>query len=374
MTITAVEPIRAGQAAARARSLPAIVDCDIHNTIASDAALAPFMPERWRRHLEKYSIRFYYTGAFYPRLNPNAARTDAWPPSGLIPGSDLGFMREQLLDRWNVQVGILNPLYLAGEQANQAYGAALATALNAWLAAAWLDPEPRLRSSMVVPYEDGDQAAEEIERQAHDPRFVQVLLPARTREPLGRRKYWKLYAAAERHGLPVAVHFGGAGGWPLTGAGWPSFYYEDHSGMPQAFQAQIISLVYEGVFERFPALKIILVEGGWAWLPPLMWRMDQAWQRLRDEVPEVTRPPSDTIRKHFWITTQPVEEPSRPEYFHRLLAQLDMPQRLMFSTDYPHWDFDAPDQALPSGLTPDLKAGIMAGNARALYGLPEVRP
>ena len=189
MTITAAEPIRASQAATRARSLPAIVDCDIHNTIASDAALAPFMPERWRRHLEKYSIRFYYTGAFYPRLNPNAARTDAWPPSGLIPGSDLGFMREQLLDRWNVQVGILNPLYLAGEQANQAYGAALATALNAWLAAAWLDPEPRLRSSMVVPYEDGDQAAEEIERQASDPRFVQVLLPARTREPLGRRKY-----------------------------------------------------------------------------------------------------------------------------------------------------------------------------------------
>jgi hypothetical protein len=68
-------------------------------------------------------------------------------------------MREQLLDAWNIEYGIPNPLYLAGEQACQEYGAALATALNAWLVAAWLDPKPRLRSSMVVPYEDGDLAA-----------------------------------------------------------------------------------------------------------------------------------------------------------------------------------------------------------------------
>jgi predicted TIM-barrel fold metal-dependent hydrolase len=368
MTLVSEAPVRIEPAP---RPMPAIIDCDIHNTIPDDAAVGAFLPERWRQHLAGYSIRFYYTGAFYPRLNPNAARTDAWPPSGQIPGSDLGFLRQQLLEAWNIQYGILNPLYLAGEQANQEYGAALATALNAWLVAAWLDPEPRLRSSIVVPYEDGDLAAAEIERQAPDRRFVQVLLPARTREPLGRRKYWKLYAAAERHDLPIAMHFGGAGGWPITGAGWPSFYYEDHSGMPQAFQAQIISLIYEGVFERFPALKVVLVEGGLAWLPPLMWRMDRAWERLRAEVPHVTRPPSETIREHFWMTTQPIEEPSRPAYFNQLLDQLAMPDRLMFSTDYPHWDFDAPDRALPSGLPPELKAGIMAGHARALYGLPE---
>jgi predicted TIM-barrel fold metal-dependent hydrolase len=348
----------------------AVIDCDIHNTLASDAVLGEFLPERWRKHLADHGIRFYYPGAFYPRLNPNAARTDAWPPGGGIPGSDLDFLRVQLLDAWNLEYGILNPLYLAGEQANQDYGAALATGLNAWLKAAWLDPEPRLRSAMVVPYEDGDLAAAEIERQAYDRRFVQVLLPVRTREPLGRRKYWKMYAAAQAHSLPIALHFGGAGGWPITGAGWPSFYYEDHSGMPQSFQAQVISLVLEGVFERFPRLKVVLVEGGFAWLPPLMWRLDHAWRRLRAEVPDLRRLPSETIRVHCWITTQPIEEPGQPAFFRQLLEHLAMPDRLMFSTDYPHWDFDAPDRALPAGLPADFTAGIMAGNARALYGLP----
>lgn len=348
---------------------PAVIDCDIHNTLSSNHVLGEFLPERWRRHLADYGMVFYYPGSYYPRLNPNAARTDAWPPEGGIPGSSLAFMRQQLLDACNLEYGILNPLYLTGEQANQEYGAALSTALNAWLKARWLDPEPRLRSAMIVQFEDGEQAAEEIERQAHDRRFVQVLLPARTAEPLGRRKYWRLYAAAQAHDLPIAIHFGGAGGWPITGAGWASFYYEDHAGMPQAFQAQVISLVLEGVFERFPRLKVVLVEGGFAWLPPLMWRLDDAWRRLRPEVPHVRRPPSEIIREHFWITTQPIEEPSRPAFMHQLLDQLDMPDRLMFSTDYPHWDFDAPDRALPSGLAPAQVEKIMAGNARALYGL-----
>lgn len=344
-----------------------IIDCDIHNTMPSDKTLAKYLPERWRRYLEGFGLSFYYQGAYYPRVYPNAARTDAWPPSGLIPGSDLEFMRQQLLDAWHIEIGLLNPLYLAGEQPNLDYADALARGLNDWLMAEWLEPEPRLRASIVVPYEDGHSAAAEIDRRATDPRFVQVLLVARTHEPLGRRKYWPMYEAAAHHNLPVGIHFGGAGGWPLTGAGWPSFYFEDHTGMPQAFQAQLISLIYEGVFERFPNLKVVLIEGGLAWLPPLMWRLDRAWQRLGEEVPHLQRPPSEVIRQHCWVTTQPMEEPPQPAYFWQLLEQLDMNDRLMFATDYPHWDFDAPDSAFPVKLPPDLRRKFMAENARALY-------
>jgi uncharacterized protein len=149
-------------------------------------------------------------------------------------------------------------------------------------------------------------------------------------------------------------------------------YLEDHAGMSTAFQAQVISLVYEGVFERFPTLKIVLIEGGFAWAPPLAWRLDAAWRKLGEEVPHLRRAPSEYFAEHIWLTTQPMEEPQRPEQFLEILEHAPWLQdRLMFSTDYPHWDFDAPNEALPKVKMPDgFPAKLMAENARQLYKLP----
>jgi predicted TIM-barrel fold metal-dependent hydrolase len=346
----------------------AVIDCDIHAAMPNDATLFKYLPTRWQRHHEMFGMRGHIGGA-YPRAVPNAARLDSWPPNGLPAGGDLPFMQAQLLDEWDLEYGILTPLYGAGGMINLEYGAALASAVNDWQIAEWVEPEPRLRGSILVAYEDGELAAQEIDRVGDNPGFVQVLLVVRTREPLGHRKYWKMYEAACRHDLPIAIHFGGSGGGPITGTGWPSHYIEDHGGMPQAFQPQVISLVTEGIFELFPTLKIVLIEGGFAWVPPLMWRMDQSWKRLKEEAPRVKRLPSDYVRDHFWITTQPMEEPPQQRYFEELLEQMNMNDKLMFATDYPHWDFDAPDRALPTTLPLALRRAIMAENARTLYKL-----
>lgn len=344
----------------------AVIDCDIHIGTPKDVNLGRYMSDRWRRHHETFGGRGH-SGASYPRMNPNAARTDSWPPNGNPPGTDLPFLRQQLLDTWGLEYGLLNWTLNAGAQLNIEYGAALARAANDYQIDGWLEQEPRLRASIIVPYEDADLAAAEIDRVGDHPGFVQVILVARTAEPLGRRKYWKMYEAAVRHDLPIGIHFGGAGGSAITGAGWPSFYIEDHAGMPPSLETHVVSYVCEGVFERFPTLKVVLIEGGMAWLPPLMWRLDRAWSLLRDEVPHLTRPPSEYVRERFWLTTQPMEEPHRKGEFHEFLDQLNMNDRLMFATDYPHWDFDAPDSALPVKLAPDLDRMIMADNARALY-------
>jgi len=351
-----------------ARPRPPLVDCDIHNELWP-GALDPFLPRRWREYQQTYGGRAD-GGTSYPKGSPRAARADAWPPSGRPPGGDLDFMRAQHLDPYDVRYGVLNCLTTACREQNPDYAAALCRAVNEWQVAEWLDPEPRLRAGIVVPYEDPALAVEEIDRAAAHPGFVQVLLLVRTDEPLGRRRYHPIFEAAVRHGLPVGIHFGGGRGRnPLTASGWPSFYIEDHTAMAQAFQAQVVSMVVEGLFERFPALRVVLVEGGFGWLAPLMWRMDKHWARLRDEVAHLTRPPSEYVREHLWVTTQPVEEPPDPRELLGVFDELGGVDRVMFSTDYPHWDFDDPDRALRAHLDPDARARILGGNALALYGL-----
>jgi predicted TIM-barrel fold metal-dependent hydrolase len=347
-----------------------VIDCDIHNTLPSPASLKPYLSSRWQRHQELIGARSpngYVTAYPYPKGNPLAARVDAWPPSGLPPGADLAFMRRQHLDPQAITYGILNCLQGGGAQLNEEYGAALCRAVNDWQVAEWLELEPRLRASIVVPYENGEMAAEEIDRAAEHPGFVQVLLLVRTREPLGRRKYWRIYEAAERHGLPVGIHFGGIAGQATTSCGWPSYYIEDHTNMAQAFQAQVISLVCEGVFERFPGLQVVLIEGGFAWLPSLMWRLDKHWKRLREEVPHLKRLPSAYIREHMRVTTQPMEEPEQAGHLAQVIEHLGSDDLLLFATDYPHWDYDDPDRAFPVKLPAGLKRKIFSENARALY-------
>ncbi|MFD2082800.1 hypothetical protein SAMN05421678_118108 [Actinopolymorpha cephalotaxi] len=345
-----------------------VVDCDIHNS-TWPGALDPYLSARWRRHGELFGSRTH-PGSLYPKGSPAAARHDAWPPSGRPPGGDLEFMREQHLDPEGIEYGILNCLGAAGTQLNADYASALCQATNEWQIAEWLEKEPRLRAGIAVPYEDAELAVEQIDRFADHPGFVQVLLIARTAEPLGRRRYWKIYEAAERHGLPVGIHFGGgARGVPVTASGWPSYYIEDHTDMAQAFQAHVVSLVCEGVFERFPGLRVVLIEGGFAWLPPLMWRLDKHWRRLRDEVPHLTRRPSEYVREHVWVTTQPIEEPHDPSDIRTVLEHLGGPDRVMFSTDYPHWDYDDPDRAFRVRLPEQDRQRIFSQNAKELYGL-----
>jgi hypothetical protein len=276
-------------------------------------------------------------------------------------------MQTQLLDPNDTAVGILSPLH--GSARNTDLDAAICTAVNEWQIEQWVKPEPRLRASVTVAHEDPDLAVEEIARRAGDARFVQILLPSKTNEPLGRKRYWPIFAAAQSAGLPIGVHVNSVGGgYASTGSGWPSYYLQDHHINVHSFQAQVASLALEGVFQRFPRLRMVMIEGGFAWLPALCWRLDRHWARMRDEVPECRRPPSEYIREQLWFTTQPVEEPEQPEHLRDTLNWIGW-DRLMFATDYPHWDYDDPAAAFKIAMSEQERAMIFRANACAVYGL-----
>jgi predicted TIM-barrel fold metal-dependent hydrolase len=220
-----------------------------------------------------------------------------------------------------------------------------------------------------VPQENADYAVAEIERRAGDPAFVQIMISPRSSDPLGHRRYWPIYAAAERCGKPLALHVAGySGGHPSTGSGWPTYYIQEHYAMSTGMQNTLTCLVFEGVFERFPKLKMVMIEGGFAWAPALCARMDKHWRHMRAETPHLKRPPSEYVREHVWFTTQPMEEPENPEHLADIIGWLGW-DRLMFSTDYPHWDYDDPRQTFRFRVTEEQKAKLFRDNAKSLYGL-----
>ena len=355
---------------ATATSRLAIADCDIHHSPRDFRLLYPYLEKRWQTHLDLFGSRprqGNYSGPQYPKSQPDASRRDAWPPGGGRPGSNLAFMRTHHLDAHNIELGILAMIrpHPGGTQ-NLDLSAALCRAINDWQVVEWTQPEPRLKASIVVPYEDAAASVAEIERWSGHPDMVQVLLLSRTVEPLGRRRYWPIYEAASRANLPIGIHAFGNGGQPTSSTGWPSFYIEDMVGHSQSCQSMVSSMVTEGIFARFPIIRVVLIEAGFAWLPSLAWRMDRVWSRLRAETPHLTRLPSEYIREHIWLTTQPMEEPEPTEHLRDTIRWIGW-DRLLFATDYPHWDYDDPQSSMKLRLSPAEREKFFIGNARQLY-------
>lgn len=346
----------------------AVIDCDIHNELPSLATLFPYLDDHWVDYIQ--NSEFHGPSANdYPKGAPTSARPESRPEAGSSAGATLDLVREQVLDPWNTEVGILTCSYRVQSIKNEDIAADLATAVNRWQVETWLDPEPRLRGSMVVPSQTPERAAEEIRQRSSHPQFVQISLPVRSYIPYGNRFYDPLYAAAVEHELVVGLHFGGAPGHPPTPVGWPSTYLEEHAGMAQAFQSQVISMVIEGVFERFPTLRVSLIEGGFGWMPSLMWRLDKDWKGLRSNTPWVRRWPSDYMRDHMRLTVQPMGAIPNQEYVAHIIDQMESEDMLMFATDYPHWHYDSNEDAWPVQLPEPLNSKIWSENARAWYRL-----
>ncbi len=349
----------------------AVADCDIHPATRSEKDLFPWLERRWIDHIAQFgkpARHGWITGPAYPKGQPNASRRDALPPEGGRQGSSLAFMQRQHLDPNNVELGILNPLGAGQGVQHPDLSAAICHAVNEWQIEEWTTKDQRLKASIMSNYEDAPAAAAEIRCYAGNRHFAQVLLLTRAAEPLGARKYWPIYEAACEAGLPVAIHAFGYGGNPITTAGWPSYYIEEMVGHAQTSEAVVTSLVTEGVFARFPSLKIIMVEGGFAWAPALAWRLDKVWNRLKAETPALTRAPSEYIRDHVWWTSQPMEEPEPREHLLDTMQWMGW-DKLLFATDYPHWDYDDPATCLPLKLNETDRRKFFVGNARVVYGL-----
>ena len=328
------------------------------------AQLMPFLDAHWQEEVVVRGIDGFDL-ASYPPGAPATCRPD-WRDSGTSPETPLERFLHQAIEPWNTEFAICSCLHGGMAAFSEDLSLALVRAVNDWVATAWLGGDSRLRGSILLPVRSPEACVDEIDRVAADPRFVQILLPVSSVMPWGRRQYWPIYQAAERHGLTVALHAGSVYHHPLTASGWPSYYVEDYVSQSGAFQNTLASLVSEGVFAKFPSLKVVLLESGFTWLPNFLWRADKTWMALRNEIPWVALAPSEYIRNHVFLTLQPVDAPLSTGVLPALLAQDEFERMLLFSTDYPHWHFEGAD-AVPSDIPPAIRSRMMRQNAAIAY-------
>ncbi len=345
---------------------PGAIDCDVHPALPNTQVLVPYLDAYWREHILVRGLdRDNYNAAAFPVNAPINGRPD-WRLTKGPPGSSLDALQKQALDGFQTRFAICNVLHGAQAIFSEDLSAAFCRAINDWIVAEWLDRDPRLRASIVVPMHSPDLAAREIERCAADPRFVQVLVWEMQELPLGRRQHWPIYRVAERLDLPIGVHAGSSYRHPPTNLGWPSYYLEDYVSWSTGFAGVLNSLISEGVFVEFPRLKVVLMESGVTWLPAWMWRANKTWRGVRAEVPWLDKSPADYAREHVRLTIQPFDAPPEHDQLQRIIEEIGSDEMLMFATDYPHWHFDGTD-AIPDGLPDTLLRKILVDNALKTY-------
>jgi predicted TIM-barrel fold metal-dependent hydrolase len=344
-----------------------IIDCDVHQCWASFEEVSKRLPAAFRQP------GWVLPGVLLP--SPvGVLRADAVGPNGEPPGSCPQTLIRQLFDGFGVTTAILTgaSALSAGVHPNCYFATALTRAYNDALAETWLQEDERFYGSIIIAPQDPEAAAAEIRRWAGHPKIVQVLMTSSTRIPLGQKFYWPIYEAAAECGFPVAVHPGAEGRGIANGfiAGEPTTYLEWHTNLSQNYMGQVVSLLCEGVFEKFPGMRFVCIEGGLGWIPHVLWRLDKNWKALRSSVPWVRRLPSEYAWDHLRFTTQPIEEPEKPEHLLAILEMVHAEKTVMFSSDYPHWDNDSPMHGLPK-LPEALARRIFHETAEELYGLTD---
>ena len=235
------------------------------------------MDDYWRDYLANAGLRALAAPQRQlPAERADAARATSTP------------LREQVLDPWGLRHAVLTCLTAFDASRNGYYEAALCSAINDWLRAEWLERDERLRAYLTIPTLDPD-AGDRGGRARRRARRLRrrAACPIRSETRWGNRRYHDAARGDRRHGPRARACTPGAGpGSAPTASGFTHTYFEDYLSNSQIVaQAQVLSLVTEGVFDRAPALRVVLLECGFSWLPPLLWRFDKDWKAVWREVP-----------------------------------------------------------------------------------------
>jgi len=354
---------------------PQFFDADVHVRWDNDNTIAEHLPASWK---ERWLIGAGHTQAgvrinpkFYNPLEPLGAETPK------TVGRQGVTSAEVLISDWLKPQGIDAALVSVYDAPNIAtfgdidYPIEVARAINDWITREWLEKSSAIYGTIVVTTQSPEDAAKEIRRASQHGRMLQVMLPTGSMFPYGNRRFHPIYEAAEECGLAIAIHSGteGMGTSPApTPCGWPGTLSELRVTRSTTFLGHLTSMITEGVFVRFPNLRVVGLEVGVAWLATYLWRFDKNYKGLRSECPWLQELPSEYTRRFFRFGTQGAEPGEPASEFWRLLESNRLDETLLFTSNYPRWDHDTPASShVMASAAPEKISALKIGTARSTY-------
>ncbi|MFI5783083.1 amidohydrolase family protein [Nocardia sp. NPDC051570] len=243
---------------------------------------------------------------------------------------------------------------------------ALTMAYNKWFVGTVLGKDPRIKSMLSLPISDPDAAVETIRLYHDHPDVLGFLITSQRSFGVHDNQNMPVYAELERVGLPLGFHAG-----PNWGDSWTRTMNRFTTVHAMSFvtcnMAHLSNWLFNGLPERFPRLKVIWIESGLAWVPFLMQRLDHEFLLRTSDAPLLTKRPSEYMRQMYY-TSQPLEV-SHPKALAQTLEMIDAGNTLLYSSDWPHWDFDPPGRIMTiDGLSETARDNILGRNAQLLFG------
>ena len=363
-----------------------VIDATIHHHWASQLEVTDLMSEGWREHLGVPGTLPGGAGAMhilpavgYRRPGGDYVEGSAEPtaPAGSDPERTIA----QVFAGGRVERAVLS--YDRGmfipSVPNTYRAEALVRAMNDWTIERWFPADPRLYGLVIVANQTPAEAAAEIRRAGAHERMVGVLMAANgLGKPFGHPVYHPIYAAAAELDLPIVLHTGGDQSsdtlsHPVAG-GIPATYAEVALLEYSPIMTHVQSLIVQGVFEKYPGLRVFVSGAGAAWIPGLFFRLDVNWRGLRREVPWVRRLPSEYFRESFRVSTWPFDRAPGDDGPERIIRALravpHIEDLLCFASGFPSWSTEvAADVA--SRIPAEWHRKVFEENARDWFRWPD---
>jgi predicted TIM-barrel fold metal-dependent hydrolase len=354
-----------------------IIDTCVHHHWTGQQELMEYLPKAWHDYLtpsKDYTVPVIPSHTF-GRLS--GSKLPAAGAPGKPAGSDPQLLNAQL-DSQGIEKAILtyDTGALIAVHPAQYMGRELIRAANDWCIDRWLDGrDDRLYSLVLVPNQLPEESAQEIRRVGIHPRMVGVLMGANGTGLLsGHSHYFPIYKAAVELGLPIVIEAGNESNiYTLTHhtAGGPPVTYAEYRILAdQSLTGHLGSLIAQGVFERFPGLKVVVMGAGADWLGAMMARFDFKFDSHGREVPWAPKRPSHYIRESVRFTTYPLDVDVEPDRLVKMLKTVDgIEDLLVYASGYPNWDTElvaGVKQALPA----EWHAKVFHENAAGFFAWP----